>query len=111
MDVAILNAFNLFDKQIHYIIPEFQRRYVWCKDEQWEHFWDDVRNTAEESIVKLTTLGDERRAPAQTKPHFLGTIIIQPQPPTLKEPEKGIVIDGQQRLITLQLFLDAIQWV
>ena len=111
MDVNILNASDLFDKQIHYVIPEFQRRYVWCEGEQWEPFWDDVRNAAEGYADKLTTLGDERKAHSQTKPHFLGAIIIQQQFTPSGEPERRIVIDGQQRLTTLQLFLDAIQWV
>ncbi len=111
MDVEILNTAKLFDKQIHYVIPEFQRRYVWCEDEQWEPFWDDVRNTAEGYADKLTTLGDERKAHSQTKPHFLGAIIIQQQFTPSGEPERRIVIDGQQRLTTLQLFLDAIQEV
>ena len=111
MEVHILNAADLFDKPVHYVIPEFQRRYVWCKDEQWELFWEDVSNIVEEYLDKQTLLGDERKAQKQTKPHFLGAIIIQQQPTTSKEPEKRIVIDGQQRLTTLQLFLDAIQWV
>ena len=111
MKVNILNAADLFDKQVHYVIPEFQRRYVWCEDEQWDPFWEDVKNTAEEYLDNLTKLNDENKAQTQTTPHFLGAIIIQQQPTTSKEPEKRIVIDGQQRLTTLQLFLDAIQWV
>jgi len=109
--VNILNAADLFDKQVHYIIPEFQRRYVWCEDEQWDLFWEDVSNTAEEYLDNLTNLGDESKAQTQTTPHFLGAIIIQQRPTTSKEPEKRIVIDGQQRLTTLQLFLDALQLV
>ena len=96
---------------VHYVIPEFQRRYVWDKDEQWDPFWEDVRNVAEDYLENLIHTGDEHKTQEQTKPHFLGAIIIQQQLGSLREPQKIEVIDGQQRLITLQLILDAIQWV
>ena len=37
---------ELFQKDIRYIIPTFQRPYVWSQEEQWEPLWDDVRNIA-----------------------------------------------------------------
>lgn len=110
MDVDILDAQEMFRKDIHYIIPEFQRRYIWCKDEQWDLFWEDVRNVAESYLDNRTRL-NEYEAQTQTKPHFLGAVIIQQQSTPIKEIQKRNVIDGQQRLITLQLFLDALQWV
>ena len=111
MDVHILNAGDLFNKKVRYVVPEFQRRYVWRKDEQWDLFWEDVCSVAESYLDKRTSLGDELKAQTETKPHFLGAIIIQQQPTTSKEPDKRVVIDGQQRLTTLQLLLDAIQWI
>lgn len=111
MDVHILNAGDLFNKKVRYVVPEFQRRYVWCKDEQWDLFWEDVCSVAESYLAKRASLGDELKAQTETKPHFLGAIIIQQQPTTSKEPDKRVVVDGQQRLTTLQLLLDAIQWV
>lgn len=111
MDVHILNAQDLFMKPIHYVIPEFQRRYVWRMEEQWDPFWEDVSKVAEEYLDKPTRLGDEQEEQTQTKSHFLGAVIIQKQLGPITEPTKRKVIDGQQRLTTLQLLLDAIQWV
>ena len=53
MDTGILTPKKLFQKDILYTIPEFQRQYVWTQEEQWEPLWNDVRNTAE-GIDKLT---------------------------------------------------------
>ena len=50
MDVSVLTMNTLFQKNIRYLIPEFQRPYVWNQEDQWEPLWDDLRNTAEEFI-------------------------------------------------------------
>ena len=110
MKVEILNARQLFMKDIHYVIPEFQRRYVWSKDAQWESFWEDVKNVASDCLEKIQHPGDELKS-QEIKPHFLGAIIIQQQLTSVPEIEKRDVIDGQQRLTTLQILLDSIQEV
>ena len=110
MKVDILNARQLFMKDIHYVIPEFQRRYVWSKDEQWESFWEDVKNVASDCLEKIQHPSDELKS-QEVKPHFLGAIIIQQQLTPVPEIEKRDVIDGQQRLTTLQILLDSIQEV
>ena len=101
MDVQILNLEALFTKNIRYDIPLFQRRYVWEQEEQWEPLWEDVRNTAENCI--------EEKGPNQA--HFLGAVVIQGRLQPVARLDLRIVVDGQQRLTTMQLLLDAAQEV
>ena len=91
---------KLFVQPVRYEIPSFQRRYVWKQDEQWEPLWDDIENLAQ-SIVD-----DDR-----TEPHFMGAIVLQQKLVAAATIERRIVVDGQQRLTTLQLLIDAIQEV
>ncbi len=110
MDTNILNPKALFLKDVRYTIPEFQRPYVWTQDNQWEPLWDDVRNLAEEYLEQLEQFDDDGvKAQQQTKPHFLGAVVLQQVPTAAKYIEQREVIDGQQRVTTLQLLLDAIQ--
>ena len=110
MDTSILSPKALFQKDVRYTIPEFQRPYVWNQANQWEPLWEDVRNVAEEYLEALERLGDDSvKAQQQTKPHFLGAVVLQQVPTAAKYIEQREVIDGQQRVTTLQLMLDAIQ--
>lgn len=102
---------DLFEKTARHVIPTFQRPYVWEQDTQWEPLWDDVRVTAERYFEGQGTGGDDVAAFASTPPHFLGTIVLQEQPFGSNDIEPRLVIDGQQRLVTLQLLLDAAQEV
>lgn len=113
MDVNVLSMNKLFGKTIRYQFPTFQRPYVWRKDDQWEPLWDDVRNTAEEYLENNSRgSADVRRASInQGRAHFLGAVVVQQQPFMTGEIETRLVIDGQQRLTTSQLLLDAVQEV
>ena len=94
--VVCLN--DLFCQQIIYRVPQFQRLYSWKKDEQWVPLWEDVRNIAERVL----------RKDQDTLPHFMGAIVLQP---LLQGATEIRVIDGQQRLTTLQILICAIQTV
>ena len=110
MDTSILTPKDLFQKDIRYTIPTFQRPYVWTQDDQWEPLWNDVRNVAEEYLEELERLdNDSVQAQEKTKPHFLGAVVLQQVPTAVQNIEQREVIDGQQRVTTLQLMLDAIQ--
>ena len=50
-------------------------------------------------------------AEQKTKPHFLGAVVLQQVPTAAKDIAQREVIDGQQRVTTLQLLLDAIQQI
>jgi hypothetical protein len=89
----------LFTKK-QYIVPFFQRRYVWGK----ENFQALISNV--ESL--------ERK---EIKDHFLGAVflgssrIFVQNSFTKRNPdiEKCIIVDGQQRLTTISIFLAAIR--
>ncbi len=75
----------------------FQRQYVWNREHQWEPLWEDLARKFTEHLEGRTD------APV----HFLGAMVLdQKQTPTTHV-ERRQIIDGQQRLTTLQLFLAA----
>jgi len=100
-------------KDVRYVIPTFQRPYVWNQDDQWEPLWNDVRNVAEQYLEELAALGEGKEAVAEERAgrHFLGAVVLQQHATSASELETRHVIDGQQRLTTLQLMLDAAQEV
>ena len=89
---------QLFQDRRQYRVPFYQRAYVWVKEEQWEPLWNDIQTKA------------ESRTDGETlTPHFLGAIVLEPQPRRgLKGVETYNIIDGQQRITTLQYFLAAL---
>ena len=91
---------RLFVQPVRYEIPAFQRRYVWKQEEQWEPLWDDVEELARSIIVE-----------GRTEPHFMGAVVLQQTQFPTATIERRIVVDGQQRLTTLQLLIDAVQEV
>ncbi|MBI1886384.1 MAG: DUF262 domain-containing protein [Chloroflexi bacterium] len=113
MKADILTLKALFQKDVRYIIPTFQRPYVWNQEDQWEPLWNDVRNIAEEYLEQLERLGEDKRPLAEENAgtHFMGAVVLQQQATATADLETRHVIDGQQRLATLQLLLDAAQEV
>ena len=79
----------ILDCKIQFVVPEYQRRYVWEKKD-WEPFF---------RIVK--TILDQKN---KSQEHFLGTLNL------IKRSENEYeVADGYQRLLTLSLFLLALR--
>ncbi len=112
MHTDILTPKDLFMKDVRYTIPPFQRPYVWSQDDQWEPLWEDVRNVAENYLEELERSGNNAiEAEQHTSPHFLGAVVLKQVPVATKDIGQREVIDGQQRVTTLQLLLDAIQWI
>jgi len=106
MFVGKLDLQTLFNKQVWYEIPVFQRQYVWDEDEQWEPLWTDVQNTAERYLDAEKAASQIRHRPS----HFLGAVVLQQKQTSSNEQlESRLVVDGQQRLTTLQLLADAVQ--
>jgi hypothetical protein len=109
-----LNAKDLFGKQVRYVIPTFQRPYVWNQDDQWEPFWDDVQHAADRYLEELDPedpKGSRAEAEQRAGKHFLGAVVVKQRLNAAAEVETREVIDGQQRLTTLQLLLDATEEV
>lgn len=90
---------QLFNTDIHYQVPPYQRRYVWDKDSQWEPLWEDIAELADNRLSQPTSSAEAT--------HFLGTLVLRPLDHVSTEPELVEVIDGQQRLTTLQVLLAA----
>ena len=112
MKTDILTPKALFQKDIQYTIPPFQRRYVWTQEEQWEPLWEDVRNAADDYLEKLEQAGGRSVDAEQSATrHFLGAVVVQQVNTATRDLDRREVIDGQQRLTTLQLLLDAVQFV
>lgn len=87
----------LFDSQLRYVVPMFQRLYVWKETPQWQTLWEDISEKAALRVEGKSTC-----------PHYLGALIIEGvKPESPQEVKRFLVIDGQQRMTTLQLLLCA----
>lgn len=95
-----LTPLQILQQPQRLMIPLFQRPYVWGKDAQWEPLWDDIIRMAEALRPNLNT---------PPKPHFLGAIVLQQRNVSIQSVPHRWVIDGQQRLTTLQIIIDAVQ--
>src|SRR5437879_1008764 len=92
-----LTLIGLFAPQVQFVVPLFQRPYVWNKEKNWEPLWSDLKRVADR-----VASGQPARA------HFLGQIVLQMlQTTTPMGVMRREVIDGQQRLTTLQVLLKA----
>jgi uncharacterized protein with ParB-like and HNH nuclease domain len=107
MEAKALTPRDLFDGKVCYQIPPFQRPYVWTEEDQWQPLWDDIARVAEALLVAA----DDTEAAKALPGHFLGAVVVKQLPSGAGEPSRSSVIDGQQRLTTLQLLLDAAQFV
>lgn len=96
MKVDKLTLNEIFEPTERLEAPLFQRPYVWNRERNWLPLWESIQTVAE-----------KRLAGEPVRPHFLGTIVLdQLKTPTSKTHARQI-IDGQQRLTTLQLALAA----
>jgi hypothetical protein len=93
---------DLFDQQRLHVVPLFQRAYVWSREKQWEPLWQDIADRAL-AVLEQVRSGQRQPLPA----HFLGTIVTSQVRTYGREIDKRDVIDGQQRLTTLQVLLAA----
>ncbi|MGW2788250.1 DUF262 domain-containing protein [Streptomyces populi] len=98
MDTNAMTLRELFGPDQRLVVPVFQRPYVWSEDRNWRPLWEDV-----------TALVQRRLAGEEVHPHFLGAVVLDQMPtPTGSMPARQ-VIDGQQRLTTLQVLLAAVR--
>ncbi|MBZ9857062.1 DUF262 domain-containing HNH endonuclease family protein [Mesorhizobium sp. CA13] len=93
---------NIFGTQTRHLVPLFQRPYVWSREEQWEPLWDDVSHLAD----RLVSANGKKVAG-----HFLGTVVLEQADTPSGRVTRREVIDGQQRLTTLQIVLQAAKHV
>lgn len=90
MMVHKVSLADLFSNRKRYVVPLFQRAYVWSKDRQWQPLWQDVQDRAEAVL----------RAAPNTRPqdHFMGAIVTAPRAAFGVGVPVAELIDGQQRL-------------
>ena len=111
MDSAKVKPSELFASPVQLQVPHFQRAYVWNKDIHWEPLWLDVQDTADRFLHSLERTADQLHASDLTPPHFFGTIVLKQLPTLPGHPQQRLIVDGQQRLTTLQLILASVQVV
>lgn len=80
----------LSNNDITFFIPPYQRNYEW-----------------DEEMCAILFKDIEKVATNQNTQHFFGTIIYYAESTILGQPDKYILVDGQQRLTTTMLFLIA----
>jgi hypothetical protein len=89
---------EVFQGSIRLEVPLFQRPYVWKEQDNWEPLWEAFSEAFE-----------RRFRGERLFPHFLGAIVLD----QTKTPTGDIivrqVIDGQQRLATLQILIAALR--
>jgi uncharacterized protein with ParB-like and HNH nuclease domain len=91
--ISVLKEF--FGGSNIFYIPNYQRDYSWDKEKQLKDFWEDIRY-----------LGNDKK-------YFMGTILLQKgnsvkDKSGVNEFDQWEIIDGQQRLITISIFLSVV---
>lgn len=99
METQVRTPQLVFMQPQRLVVPLFQRPYVWNEENQWEPLWHDVARLAERIL---------QRPHEKHSPHFLGAVVLQQTQNPVGLMQTRTIIDGQQRLTTLQLLLDAL---
>ena len=84
----------LSNNDVTFYIPPYQRNYEW-DNEQCLVFLEDIIKTARFNLK------------GQITEHFFGTVTYFQSEPVFGQPDKLVLIDGQQRITTTMLFLIA----
>lgn len=98
MQTFVRSPLEIFHMPQHLVIPIFQRPYVWNEENQWAPLWQDLRRLAELRLAE----------PATQATHFLGAVVVQASESAIGHMPASNIIDGQQRLTTLQILMDAV---
>ena len=99
METQVRTPQMVFMQPQRLVVPLFQRPYVWNEENQWEPLWNDLVRVADRVL----------KGPFEKhQPHFLGAVVLQQIQKQTGQLQERTVIDGQQRLTTLQLLLDAL---
>jgi len=88
---------NIFDPSLRLVVPLFQRPYVWKQDRNWQPLWESIKEVA------------ERRLDNKPRTHFLGAIVLDQMKVSTGDIDTRLIIDGQQRMTTLQILLAALR--
>lgn len=83
------------------VIPIFQRPYVWDQEANWLPLWKDIRTAAEEFKAEQHSPSNQE----DPRTYFLGAVVLQQRCRLPRRLASSHIIDGQQRLTTLQVLL------
>jgi hypothetical protein len=97
VDTHVRTPLAIFSLPQQLVVPLFQRPYVWDEENQWGPLWQDIRRLAEYQLGH----------PGAPATHFLGAVVIQASEGSYGAMQDWSIIDGQQRLTTLQVVFDA----
>ncbi len=108
MDAKTYPLQDILKPERRYLIPTFQRDYEWTLEGQWRLFFEDLASTADRLLEQRANAHEASSLTSKEQsvsPHFLGAIVCAGLP----FPSGGValrsVIDGQQRLTTVQLLV------
>lgn len=87
-----INLLQFINNARQFVIPIYQRKYSWKLD-QCQQLWDDILRSGKNDTIKN---------------HFIGSVVYITNPHVVGITEPLIVIDGQQRLATVTLFIAAL---
>ncbi len=93
INISLINFLKLFNTNVQYSIPKWQRRYSWDK------------STIEQLIKDLEAISKKKGDNAM---HFGGTLITYSESTAAGTTEIHNVVDGQQRLTTISILLSCI---
>lgn len=86
----------LSNNDVTFFIPPYQRNYEWT-DDQCKVFLDDIVKTCNDNMK------------GKVSEHFFGSITFFQTDTPFGQPDKLVLIDGQQRITTTMLFLVALR--
>lgn len=86
----------LSNNDVTFFIPPYQRNYEWT-DEQCQVLLEDIKKTYDLNMI------------GKTAEHFFGTVTYFQDETPFGQPDRLVLIDGQQRITTTMLFLVALR--
>ncbi|TAJ91952.1 DUF262 domain-containing protein [bacterium] len=102
---------TIMGNRVRYEVPSFyQRAYVWTLEKQWTDLWADIRRKTDELLCAKAASSDPS-VQQRIANHFMGAFVVNAVPAYGFNPPRKDVIDGQQRLTTLQILLNTFRHV
>lgn len=102
-----LTVGQIFEQERRLVVPLFQRRYVWGEENQWQPLWLDIQQLAEEELARMSR--GSAAARKKLPNHFIGAVVLARLDTWGRAVPARNVIDGQQRMTTLQILLTALR--
>ena len=81
---------------VRLVAPLFQRPYVWSQSDNWEPLW-----------ASLVDVFESRLNNDEPRPYFMGAVVLDKPVGSIGRVPSREIIDGQQRLTTLQLLMQS----